>query len=121
MTKIDPSEIVNPRKTLQRREQEAGLDTPAGMQPPARDSGQLMFTRPVPVDPEKKRRQDRQFQELMRKRQEEDRKRRREFERTFREGTDEDPLTEAVEASRRAARAPAAREDAAYRKAYQEN
>jgi hypothetical protein len=121
MTKIDPAEIRNPKLTMMRREKEAGLDGPpvGGLVPQGeKDSGQLMFTRPLPVDPAKKKRQDRQFQELMRKREEERRKREREFETSFRDGTD-DPLTDAVIASRQAVRKPMNDEDAAYRAAYQ--
>ena len=116
--KIHPAEIRNPKLTLERREREAGLQTPPS--PPSADegSGQLMFTRPLPPDPEKKKRQDKQFQELMRKREEERRKREREFETSFRDGTD-DPLTEAVIASRQAARKTMRDEDAAYRDAYE--
>ena len=120
MTKIDPAEIRNPKLTLERREREAGLKEPRPAPGLGGDSGQLMFTRPLPLDPEKKKRQDKQFQELMRKREEERRKREREFETSFREGSDE-PLTDAVIASRQAARKTMRDEDAAYRDAYEES
>ena len=117
---IDPAEIRNPRLTLERREREAGLKEERPAPGLRGDNGQLMFTRPVPTDPEKKRRQDKQFEEIMRRRREADRKREQEFETSFREGSD-DPLTDAVVAARRAAKRPMREEDAAYRDAYEES
>jgi hypothetical protein len=121
MPKIDPAEIRNPKLTMMRREKEAGLEGPpvGGLVPQGeKDSGQLMFTRPLPVDPAKKKRQDRQFQELMRKREEERRKREREFEKGFREETGEPPLTNAALAAREAVAWRGLKEAEEYESAY---
>lgn len=119
--KIDPTEIVNPKKTLIRREAEASAPAASA----ARDegaTGQGMFlygNKPKPKSEAEERRKKKDFLELQRRRDRELKSSQDQFEESFRSDSSE-PLTDAVRAARTAAGGPAAKEDAEFAAAFNE-
>jgi hypothetical protein len=125
--KLDPSEIVNPKKTLDRRGSEAGLSAdsaPVGGLIPSTERGKSQADflykpaskKGTPADAERKRKN---FIELQRKRDRELTSANDQFEDEFSSGSDA-PLTDSVRAARKMAAGPAIQEDAEYASAYDE-
>lgn len=119
--KIDPSEIVNPKKTIARREAEAEGAPVGGLMPSTeRGDGQRKFLYGPKsklrdkADEERKRKQ---FEELQRKRDLELSSAKDQFEEEFSKDSGE-PLTDAVRAARAAAVKPAIDEDEEFAGAY---
>lgn len=121
--KIDPSEIVNPKKTLARREAEAGVQPAVGGIEIPGDTGQSKFLhggKPrTKQTPEEEARKRRSFEELRRKRDAAIKTSSNEFEEEFSRDSGV-PLTDAVRAARAVAVEPAMKEDAEYASAYDE-
>lgn len=120
--KIDPNEIINPKKTLMRREAEAE-GKPASAAPASGAPGmgiEFFNGNRKPISDEQKKRNQKRLEELLKKRDRDVRSSNDEFEETFRADSTE-PLTEAVRAARREAGAGLEAEDNAYAKAYNED
>lgn len=121
--KFEASEIINPRKTIARREAEAsGTPAVGGLMIPT-DTGQRKFLyggKPRPKQtPEEVNRKRRSFEELRRKRDAELDAAGDRFEEEFSKDSGA-PLTDAVRVARAAAVEPAMKEDAEYASAYNE-
>lgn len=120
MSKFDTSEIINPKKTLRRREEEAGTQpaAPAASQPKA---GGIEFFNGnrKPMSDEQKKRNQKRLEELLKKRDRELQSSNDEFEEGFRADSNE-PLTDAVRAARKEAGAGLEAESAAYEQAFNE-
>lgn len=121
--KLDPSEIINPKKTLARREAEAEGAPVGGLTPSTeRDDSQRKFLYGPKSKPKSKADEDRKrksFEELQRKRDSEIKASSNTFEEEFSKDSDA-PLTDAVRAARATATEPAIMEDAEYASAYDE-
>ena len=116
-------EIINPKKTLARREGEADGSPVGGLIPSTeRATGQDKFLyggKPRPIDKAAEERRRKSLLELQRKRDRELTSSNDKFEEEFSKDS-ADPLTDAVRAARAAAVEPAMKEDAEYASAYEE-
>lgn len=116
--KIDPTEIINPKKTLARREAEAeGRSAPAAATKPPGMGVEFFNGNRTPMSKDQKDRNQKRLEELLRKRERDRRASADEFEESFRADSGE-PLTDAVRAARREAGAGLEAEDQAYSRAY---
>lgn len=121
--KFDTSEIVNPKKTLVRREAEADGKPAAASAPPASaPSGGIEFFngKRKPVDPAQKERNRKKLEQMLRERDAKLKASTDQFEEEFAKDS-EAPLTDAVRAARREAGAGLEAESDAYAMAYNDD